>query len=375
MKPLVLSILGAPVAIDFDETVTEEARLLVRSQWEHLATEASAEGRLTVTMDMQRAIDAGPFAKRRTPDEVARNVAGALTGMAVVIPSDGLGAGAAQPDDRHVAITAGAVAVTSGTYAGKAVLLLGARPHEEARALAGGYDYLGAEVAALNVEDRTVRGLPAPLRTEPGYFAALAAPAAFGLAPEAGPRAACAIVRLVPQAEGEAGWSTATVPEIAAAAAPLVPLATTAERPLSTVAELIGGFPVLATVHYTKDEELPGLLDQVLQESAPPRPATTAVESRPVEDGTIPQLGDVRRSAMIDAIGDGQTLAVIDDQYRAQVVQGVGLAIWESAGSWIGIDDLTARVVELVGEPDGDARALVAAAVDALVAQEILVRV
>src|SRR5699024_6911553 len=117
--------------------------------------------------------------------------------------------------------------------------------------------------------------------------------------------------------------------------------------------------------------ELPALLDEVLAVEMAAE-LVIPVEPGPGPD-TTPRPGDVRRHRMTDGISDGSTLAFWTTEHTAVAVGGIAPHLWDAARQWIGPDELTDRVVQAVGAPEGaDPRALVDEAVDALVAEKVL---
>ncbi|ALJ19101.1 hypothetical protein [Microbacterium sp. No. 7] len=381
MNPFVLSVYDDVIAIDFDETVSEDALLAVRAQWEHAASDATPTVRLAASMDVRRPMAAAPFARGETAAELARSVADALASIASVSAAPPVEDPAASPT--LLTARAAALAPLGGASDGSgAAVFFTADRHAVARGLAAGGgspQYLGADVVALDAERGTVRGLPAPVRAEPGLRSPLAAPRALGLVPSAAEHGIAAAVHLVHVPEGSTRWEPATVPEAVALVAPAFPVVATLRRPLTALARLLQGVPVLATARYAHESDLPGLMREILESPATPRGEARSVPHRPIESGAVPRSGDVRRAAMVEAIADDDVLALVDDRYEVRAVRGLALPIWANAASWIGVDELAARVVRLIGEPDvldgGDALSLVSAAVDALVEIEILVRV
>jgi hypothetical protein len=145
--------------------------------------------------------------------------------------------------------------------------------------------------------------------------------------------------------------------------------------PLHVVGDLLDLVGGAVRIRYREAAELDAVIDELLRaepstSKAPRAPRTPGEAAVPAEPGTY------ARTPVIDALdfGDGR-LAVLrrsDTGSRVHVLDGIGPAIWEAASGRT-LTELTAGVVAAHGQPDGvDPEVLVDAAVQALVADDLL---
>ncbi len=362
---MTVQVFDGAISIDFDDGVAEEVKSALRAQWSHLASGQPGRQRLIATTT-QPATTSSPFAFGTTAADLAANVRSAVSAMAR--------ASAVASDARTSRPLPMSAATVRESGASSATMLFGTGREEAIHALSSSVVYLGLDAARVDLEKATVEGLPVPV-IDPAS-GRLAAPAVVGMSVGSGAHRIGTVALLIHAPDESPHWVPVSVPEMSAAVLPWAPALTSSPIPLGVLGGVLERVPLLAAVRYRSQDDLPALFADLWASEAPPRGEISASDTRPEEEETaVPVIGDVRRAAMVDAIDDGSFLAVCDGQYQAAAVSGIALAIWQCAGTWIGLDELTRRVVQVVGEPTADPRALVTAAVDALVARSILVRV
>lgn len=376
MHSFTVRVLGRAIAVDGDPaTVPPEVAAQLRRLWEPCLTGAAPSERVWVTLDEQSPVpDTHHFFVRGSdPRVVANRLSDVVVGTAMssLVPPEARERPLAQPP-AVVGVHAAAV-----VRDGRAVLLVGGSHREELmRALAPTFDYLSDAAVAVDLDNGTVIGAAKPLTShpEPELVSRQELPLAeVGLRPELGPVPLAAIVFLTPGASDQDGWEPLPIPVATARLAPAVPIMPALPQPMQDLARVVALTSGAVSMHATDPSAVPGLLDQVLAVG------TTADLVIPIEPGpgpdTTPRPGEIRRQRMADGISDGSSLAFWTTEHKAVAVAGIAPYLWDAARQWIGLDEVTERVVEAVGVPEGaDPRALVDQTVTALVAEKVLVR-
>lgn len=375
MHSFTVRVLGHAIAVDRDPTtVPDEVADALFRLWQQCITDADPDDRVWVTLDEHGPLpDHRYFVRGSDPRVVAHRLSDVVVGtaMAALVPPAARDGRLVQPPS---VLGMHAAAVVRD---GRAVLLVGGTHRDEAmRALAPHFDYLSDSAVAIDLDRGTVLGAPTPLTThpEPELVSRTEVPLReVGLRPVLEPVRLAAVVVLEPAASaGDTGWTPLSIPVATARLAPAVPILPALPHPMQDLARVVSLTRGAVSVSGAASE-LPALLDEVLATEMSAE-LVIPVEPGPGPD-TTPSPGDVRRHRMADGISDGSTLAFWSTEHRAVAVGGIAPHLWDSARQWIGLDELTERVVHAVGAPEGaDPRALVDEAVDALVAEKVLVR-
>lgn len=134
-------------------------------------------------------------------------------------------------------------------------------------------------------------------------------------------------------------------------------------RPLLHLANLITEVGGIQQLSYRESEQLPALVEKMLNNHDETVRETT--ESWSAAELKSNATAGIRRAAVNDAIDDGHHVIVLKDD-MVRVLGGIATHLWRAADG-VTIDDLTRMLVTELGAPnDGDAVALVRAAVDEL---------
>lgn len=373
MNPVTIAAAGQTIAIDFDGSVSPEIARVVAETFSHLHFSGDVEHRIVTSMSPEAVIPSdGAFARGATVPKLIRSIADVVDGlvMAALVPDTAHGRAEELP--RLVALNATSLNTPEG-----AVVIFGG--HSRQRAIASMRDaasVIGGDVTVIDRSNRNVSGVVGVINTggATNDTARWEGPDAAGVTVHTGPSTVRAFVFLSEAVGEDAGWFPVSTPEAVAMAAGSVPSSSVVMRPLLGLAGIFEMAPASVVIRYREESQIPTLIDEVL-EAPGDKHQVQAAELRAVELGAMPLLGDVRRAAMRDAITDGHHMAFCTSQYSVIAVGGIAPMLWDFAEDWINVDALSSRLIEAIGAPDGDAREYVAASVEALVAQGVLVRV
>jgi|GEM_PF-2198398 len=370
-----VEVMGSAIAIDLSPTVSVDVAEELHHQWQAALTERAPAARVWCSADPAEPLpgDATAFARSADVEELAGLLCDSVIGVATteLVPVEHRHEQLSQLPDL-VGVRAGAVVVD-----GRAVLLAGrSRLDDELQALAGFADHLADRAVAVRIGDGQVIGAPTPVVRLAGGISRgrrVAAPGALGLRTVTGPVPLGAIA-IIDHTEGESGWEPVPVPVAVAQLTPLVPVLPALPHPVQELARLVGLAGGGIAIRYRDAAELPGLLAEVLAHDLE-QPLTIPAEPGP-GDTRAPQLGDVRRATLVDGISDGATLALCRQDRKVIALAGLGPLLWDAAREWISVDDLLDQVVAAVEAPgqEDEVRMAADAALDALVAQEVLTR-
>lgn len=140
-------------------------------------------------------------------------------------------------------------------------------------------------------------------------------------------------------------------------------------RPLLQLANLIAEVGGIRKLSYRESEQLPDLVNTMLDAPAGASRKPTETWSAAHTDSSA--TTGIRRSAVVDAIDDGEHVIVLNDD-MVRVLGGIATHLWRAADG-VTIRELTAAIVTQVGAPpEGDATAMVRAAVEELLAAGLL---
>jgi len=373
VNPVTIAAADQIIAIDFDGSVSPEAARIVAETFSHLEFSGDPKHRIVASMSAEAMVPSGgAFARGTTTPKLIRSIADALDGliMAAFVPDTARGRVDELP--QRVALNATALNTPEG-----AVVIFGGHSRQRAiTAMRGTASLIGGDVSVIDRNDRNVSGVAGVINIggATNDTARWVSPDAAGVTVHGGPSQVRAFVFLSEAVGEEAGWFPVSTPEAVAMASGSVPSSSVVTRPLLGLAGIFEMAPAAVVIRYREESQIPTLIDEVL--TAPgDKHQVQAADVRAVEVGTTPLLGDVRRAAMRDAITDGRHMAFCTSQYSVIAVGGIAPMLWDFAEGWISVDALSTRLIEAIGEPDGDAREHVAAAVEALVIQGVLVRV
>lgn len=373
MHPVTITAADQIIAIDFDGSVSPDAAAAVGEAFSHLASSGVAEQRITASMSADAEVPAdGAFARGATVPRLIRSIADAVDGlvMAAFVPDTSQGRADELPP--LVALNATSLNTSEG-----AVVIFGGHSRQRAiTAMRGAASLIGGDVTVIHRRDRGVSGVTGLVNTggPTTDSARWEKPQAAGVTVFVGSSKVRAFVFLSEAEDGEPEWFPVSTPEAVAMASGAVPSSSVVVRPLLGLASLFEMAPAAVVIRYRQEAQIPALIAEVLERPGDKRQVQPA-DVRAVEGGATPRIGDVRRAAMRDAITDGKYMAFCTSQYSVLAVGGIAPLLWDFAEDWASVEALSSRLVDAIGAPDGDVREHVASAVNALVAQGVLVQV
>ncbi|MFD5224628.1 hypothetical protein ACFWHT_03315 [Microbacterium sp. NPDC058342] len=373
VEPLTIDAAGHLIQIECDESVDAAGRRALTSAFSHLISGGEPHQRILASMSFDSEIpEAGGFARGISAVQLVRSVADAVDGLVMAAQVPDTTAGRADELPAVVGLRASAVSTDEG-----AVVLLGGPSRQVAlQALSESAALIGSDTVLIDRRDRSVTGIPGVVNMGGASVetARWVAPGQAGLRTQHEPEQLRAVVFLEHAVNETSSWHPVSTPEAIAMAAAAVPSLSAVKRPLVALDGIFQMAPGAVVVRYRKPEDIAELIAEVLAHPVE-RTWAQAANTRAVESARTPAIGDVRRAAMIDVITDGQYMAFCTTQYAISAVGGTAPMMWDLADDWIGIDELTSRLVDAMGEPEGDAREIVGASVEALVGLGVLVRV
>jgi len=373
VSSLTIDAAGELIAIVPDESVDDATWSVLSGSFANLVTTRNATARIVVSMSSERSVPLdGGFARGASAAQLTRSVTDVVGSVVLAAHVPDTSAGRAETLPDRVGIRASALSTAEGAV----VLFGGPSRHAAITAMGGAAALVGSDVVLIDRRDRSVTGVAGLVNVGGTTLesSSWVSPETAGVGVTTDAVQLRALVFLDPVPDGESTWYPISTPEAVAMAAGSVPSLSAVKRPLVALTEVFDMASGAVVVRYRTPEDVPGLLADVLDQPAE-RTWAQPADTRAVEAARTPELGDVRRAAMLDAITDGTHMAFCTSQYAIVAAGGIAPMLWDAAADWIGLDDLTAGLVAAMGQPDGDAREFVSASVDALVDQGVLVRV